>query len=124
MTEVDIGLKKRDGNYDKQINKQLTMLLLQAVVLDLVGLVLRLLLDTAGARGVHVLLLALLLALVRRQLADGRHGVDGGVEAVGAPPENEQLGRVGRGVVAIAAAGLTCCGREKGHDLKGLQIKT
>ena len=84
----------------------LTMLPLQPVQLELVGLVLRLLLEPAGAARVLVLLLAGGGARRHRQLRHRRHAVDLLVQVVQLRADVEQLLGVGGDVIAVTTTGL------------------
>ena len=113
---------KREGNFTfVSMRKKccnLTVLLLQSVALELVGLVLGLLLEPAGAAGQLVLLLARVALGAEGGLARGRQLVDGRRQLVQLAADGGQLFGVGRQVVAVAAAGLAAAMNEFEKSLK------
>lgn len=82
------------------------MLNFQPIEFDLISLMLGLLLQTAGARGQFVLLLARLGTHIERKLRHGCHIVDGATQLVQFLANIMQLARIWRQIVAIPLASL------------------
>ena len=89
------------------------MLVFQPVALELVGLVLRLLLEPAGPAGQLVLLLAALAAGVEGDLVDRGEVVDDLAQLVKLLPDGGKLFGVGREVIAVAATGLAAAEKKR-----------
>ncbi len=92
---------RKNGEHGKLQGR--TVFLFESVEFDLVGLVLGLLFEAAGARGQLVLLLARFGPHGDGKLGDGRHVVDEPVQFVQLAADAVQLARVRRQVVAVAA---------------------